>query len=345
MRALVIFLIFLTSSPVLGQYRFSGDVGVQYSGNPVYLSLVEDYRKSSRVYSNQIIKQGFVNEEGSFVFEGDNLATANRIYRVHVDECPPDSISNKHFLRDCHNNFSRRFIAKGTDTLHFPLIPNDQPFCEIETTNSKSGLILEFENLKERMILDFMDYDSQANESLNFEKWFGIFQQFGEHSEEPLVELLVYDFLSDRRNETYEHYLSDLESNPYYSSLLQRLFDTYPSAPFTKQYQMEFRADQLLAQDKLVSENDFPIHYIAYALLAVLLFLSARRLLKNRDGKVAKMAPRVLTPQELKIFNAIREGQTNKEIASSLFISVSTVKTHINSIYKKLDLESRNEIK
>ena len=37
--------------------------------------------------------------------------------------------------------------------------------------------------------------------------------------------------------------------------------------------------------------------------------------------------------------------KTNKEIGSELFISVSTVKTHINNLYKKLNVTSRDEVK
>ena len=41
----------------------------------------------------------------------------------------------------------------------------------------------------------------------------------------------------------------------------------------------------------------------------------------------------------------IAEGKSNKEIASELFISLSTVKTHINNLYKKLDVSSRDDLK
>ena len=38
------------------------------------------------------------------------------------------------------------------------------------------------------------------------------------------------------------------------------------------------------------------------------------------------------------------ENKTNKEIASALFVSVSTIKTHINNLYKKLEVTSREEV-
>ena len=51
-----------------------------------------------------------------------------------------------------------------------------------------------------------------------------------------------------------------------------------------------------------------------------------------------------LTPQEQKIVEHILEEKSNKEIAASLFVSHSTVKTHINNLYKKLEVSSREEV-
>jgi NarL family two-component system response regulator LiaR len=49
-----------------------------------------------------------------------------------------------------------------------------------------------------------------------------------------------------------------------------------------------------------------------------------------------------LTQRELEIITLLSQGWTNLEIASKLFISVSTVKNHISSIYKKMDVTSRS---
>lgn len=48
-----------------------------------------------------------------------------------------------------------------------------------------------------------------------------------------------------------------------------------------------------------------------------------------------------LSVQERKIFALIMEGKSNKEISDNLVIGLSTVKSHINSIYSKLGINSR----
>jgi DNA-binding NarL/FixJ family response regulator len=48
-----------------------------------------------------------------------------------------------------------------------------------------------------------------------------------------------------------------------------------------------------------------------------------------------------LTKRERQILKCLGEGKDNKEISACLFLSVETVKTHMKSIFRKLDAKSR----
>ena len=48
-----------------------------------------------------------------------------------------------------------------------------------------------------------------------------------------------------------------------------------------------------------------------------------------------------LTAREIDILHSINRGLSNTSIAAHLFISVSTVKTHVSSILRKLDADNR----
>lgn len=50
-----------------------------------------------------------------------------------------------------------------------------------------------------------------------------------------------------------------------------------------------------------------------------------------------------LTPREKEVLHQITMGNSNKEIAVNLHISEKTVKTHITSILRKLDLQDRTQ--
>ncbi len=50
-----------------------------------------------------------------------------------------------------------------------------------------------------------------------------------------------------------------------------------------------------------------------------------------------------LSPQEFKVLLYLKGGRLNKQIAEALSISESTVKTHVSTLLRKLDLNSRTQ--
>jgi LuxR family maltose regulon positive regulatory protein len=48
-----------------------------------------------------------------------------------------------------------------------------------------------------------------------------------------------------------------------------------------------------------------------------------------------------LSERELEVLRLIVAGLSNREIAEELVIAISTVKSHINNIYSKLDVKRR----
>ncbi len=342
-RKFIFFVLLLLNFISYSQYSFEGHIDENIEGKTVYLSIIEDFRKLSRPYLEQIIKKTPVDSLGNFKFQGDNLSRKNRIYRIHVDECSQGVLDSSHFLGRCENSRSILFIANNKDAIHFPTSFADEVLCEISSTNKSSEAILQIDALKEEMAFDFYDFRSEANHKLNSKKWFKTLQEFGKNKNEPLVELYVYDFLSDKRNETYSYYLKDISQNNYYENLSQRLEEKYPNTVFTTLYQTEIAIDK-----QLNSKNKHTNKAWIWTLIAgISLLLNAYFLfkyLKTRKNQKSITLSK-LTAQEQNIVNAILEDKTNKEIASDLFISLSTVKTHINNLYKKLNVSSREEIK
>lgn len=56
---------------------------------------------------------------------------------------------------------------------------------------------------------------------------------------------------------------------------------------------------------------------------------------------IAEMGLVELTPREIDLLHLLARGASNLEISSTLYISVSTVKTHISSILRKLESTNR----
>ena len=60
--------------------------------------------------------------------------------------------------------------------------------------------------------------------------------------------------------------------------------------------------------------------------------------------KVNRQLRSPLSEREFELSQMIYEGKTNTQIAETLFITVNTVKTHLKSIYLKLDAGTRIEV-
>jgi LuxR family maltose regulon positive regulatory protein len=79
-----------------------------------------------------------------------------------------------------------------------------------------------------------------------------------------------------------------------------------------------------------------PAHYIRKLLAAL-----------ERDYSSATLPvadlPEPLTERELEVLRLIASGKSNRRIATELFVSVGTVKTHLNNLYRKLGAHSRTQ--
>jgi LuxR family transcriptional regulator, maltose regulon positive regulatory protein len=62
-----------------------------------------------------------------------------------------------------------------------------------------------------------------------------------------------------------------------------------------------------------------------------------------RQSASATASARQLTAREVTVLRYLQSRLTNREIASALFVSENTLKTHLKSIYRKLDVSSRRE--
>ena len=55
----------------------------------------------------------------------------------------------------------------------------------------------------------------------------------------------------------------------------------------------------------------------------------------------SQVAQLELSKRELEILSLLAQGHSNQEIAAKLFVSLSTVKTHIQNLFEKLDVKRR----
>ena len=105
--------------------------------------------------------------------------------------------------------------------------------------------------------------------------------------------------------------------------------------------------------------SDYPSVAILLALIITLIVIiwlriekqKTQLLINNLQKKDAEKSGREesklteLSPRQKEVFDLILKGKSNKEITAELHIELSTLKTHINQIYKILEIKSRRETK
>jgi len=147
------------------------------------------------------------------------------------------------------------------------------------------------------------------------------------------VKLMAIKLLEDRNllrqdivqnTQFYFDLLSELESSEVHPN----------SYRFLKESLILYQQDQL--ERKLGRSQ-----WLNIGLGAVVLCFGIVIVLLKRTKEVTVQQ---LSRQETTIRNLILQGKSNKEIADELFISLSTVKTHITNIYGKLQVSNRQEL-
>lgn len=345
MRQVILFYTFIFSSLfTYAQFQFTGQVNQNFNNATAYLIRIDEYQKSDLLITENIIQEYKIDSLNQFHFSGDFLNSKNSLYKIYLDNCNTSITDYKHTIKHCENSNTIIFIAKNNDSIHFPLNDLSQFFCEIESSTPQNIAVLELTNLQEELLSNLHRTKSDAQRDIIFKNCFKKLQKHSKTFNDPLVELYAYYLYANKNSYSREFYLNDLKQNDYYLNLLNSLTTQYPKASYVQQYKTDLNNDgyQLLENP---NSNASYITYLFAALLVISLLVNFVLLkkVKKTSNEVIDYK-NVLTPQEQNVFELMHQKMSNKAIAETLFISVSTVKTHINNIYAKLNISSRKEI-
>ena len=265
--------------------------------------------------------------------------------RIHIENCTKDAHRPIHFNGNCPESKEILFIANNKDAITFPFSIDNEMFCTVVSTSEKSNAFIKIDSIIDEMRFAFASYRSKTNRKLNAKKWLSILQEHVIAQNEPLAELYLYSFLSNKTNDLYSYYLNELKHHSYYDELLNRLQEKYPNSPYTIQYQKELAADKFLSNPSTNSSTQLWL-WVVLLVLFFSVLLNVVQYLNYQKKKINKESiKKKLTNQEQKVLDLILLDKTNKEIATTMFVSISTIKTHINNLYKKLNVSSREEVK
>ncbi len=328
---------------------FEGYAGFQIKGqlnlseewqSQVFLSTINKLDDYYSANPEDIIQVGYVQEDGSFSISGNNLPPEDRFYRLYTikkDNSEFDAClygEDHNFIHLILNNNTE--VEVHTDPDHFAPFGNysvigNSPNVGLQRLSTLIYPSFYFHKIKFHSELQF------SQEKLNRDLF-----EFADTCQQSLVALAA--IINTDMDKYYP-----IEENRY-SELGQQLQETMPGHNYTRDY---FRKINYHKGDS--AEAHLPIWvFLMFGAFACFFIWAVATInsLKKKIATIPKTAPSTptpikpqFTPQEEKILQLILEEKSNKEIAATLFIELSTVKTHINKLYSKLGAKNRAEAK
>ena len=274
---------------------------------------------------------------GYFSFEGKLLSDKTGLYRIHskVDETGGVAqLADSDEVKNYHN-----FMFSNKDTIVFQK-NNKNWFSSHTNTNPIDKQWRDFRSYTRQLRREFAAIEDNEVKKLSSLQYLYELKSYANTRDvHPLVTLVLITNVKEELLKT-----DVTEDQEFYYSLLDHLNAYYDNSSYAKQYE-ELLTDLFKTDTRL--ELDFFKNLVyglgiaCVLLLLVILYLLFR--LKRVKIKHLQQASANLTNQEERVAELIIQEKSNKEIASELFISLSTVKTHIRNLYAKLEVNNRQE--
>jgi len=312
--------IFLFAIPLVcnAQYLIEGNVDTSLQYKIAHLDILDEWNQFGSVTDRMTIKSTFIDGLGDFKFEGDELSDKSGFYRIRYAK-KQSGVSINIGIPNYIN-----FVFSNQDTIQIQnvsFVPNNNLNAslknEIIRHNDFRNKTLNIENERQEELLVSKNQEhctdqikKQTNGLLN------------------VYSLATSDITIQQSPELYKKVYEELSVEftlPQYANSLGKIIHQHDYSALEKN--SEWLKRVLLFS--LVANTLFLFFWLRNKFLA-----SAPVLLSQID---------TLTNKEQEVLKLINDKKTNKEIASALFISEATVKTHINNIYRKLNVNSRKD--
>lgn len=296
-------------SAISGQINLETGDGVEHR---VYLTKLNiDYLQNLK-YGKEVAWFSLT-ENGSFSFDRKHISDKNAIYRLYVksmEKAIADTIAQ-----------STAFILSSSDTIQFHRA--DVPFGTYTNSNVADNEWQRMREFERELLRSQLADNEEASQLKSYTK--------------DSLRILMVKLIGVRELEEKQLLAHDIAENPdFYLAFLNDLKESdLPPAQYL------FLEEKLAFLKQASVERKYAWSTAINIILGFLVLgLGTLFILRKKRRSIVPD----LSRQERNIQTLILEGKTNKEIANELFISLSTVKTHITNIYSKLKVSNRREL-
>lgn len=351
LRSILFFglLIFGLPFTIQAKYTIQGTVNFIDDWQPtIYLAAIDKLDKLTDYYrtsADLVVSAAPIQTDGSFILTGDNLPSESRFYRLYLlkedsreyETCLFVGVNDHNFIHLILNNDSQLKITADQGAY--------SPFGNYQINGDGKNQAMRALADIVYPSFDFYKFQFQTKRKLSEEKLQQNLKYFSDTCHYPIVSLAAVV------NTDFDQYF---ETDRYfYEDFGERLQKELPKSSYTKNYFRKLNYYGFEETTSLPSWVFWSIGLLIVSLLTMsgLAFYFYKKFKDNNLPNSTKSTTESvealydkLTLKEREILGLIKEGKANKEIANQLFIGVSTVKSHINKIYSKLEVRSRKEV-
>lgn len=284
-----------------------------------YLSLISDLDNIYTMSNDMIIDQVTISDSGKFAFDNNYFPAGDNLFRIHFAKKndPPATLNiggkdENHFflIANKHSNISIKNYSKH-DYIKDIKVEGYYP-------NNILKQIDEIAGYADSTFLTSSTVKIDLIKSAVFEK----LRVIADTCSNPLVAL-------------YAVYKGDFKKN----YLVNQQFYKNFLIKWRKENSSYYKNFKNKIPSRVSSLNGYLISSIVSFIIGFLICLLIKFKRPNRKNIIQD-----LSVQERKVYSLLLEGKSNKEIADMLGIELSTVKSHLSSIYSKLNISSRKDI-
>ncbi|MFT6922497.1 MAG: DNA-binding CsgD family transcriptional regulator [Crocinitomicaceae bacterium] len=347
MKTIIIFFItILISTSSISQSDFLyGELNIPKDwSHKVYLSVKSNYREIDIIRESDIIATTVADSSGVFAFPKAMFTEKDQIFQIHLS---PEEEEIEVFLTDLRKgHIGRNFlILIQNNSVPTRILRSDEGrlFGSVSSENKEAAIWQRLDKTE----LEFNSFaysNGDKAEDFFFENYHNRLIKIVK-SRSLLNQLIACKYLIiEDANLSYAY----LESIKTHIPFLEEIYEDVSLKH--KDHAIQLSGELLLVKTQV--ERQYNGRYdnlkvvvlsgIIFLLLVTIVIISS--LFIRLRNKVKKTIQPDLTAQEEKIKLLIQQGHSNKEIAADLFISLSTVKTHINTLYKKEGVRTRKEL-
>lgn len=313
----------------------------------VYLASLNSLNSLFVASPDFIIAESLIHPDGTFHIETSSIPDDNRFYRLYLVKGYNSSVE---FNSSSHRNYQHLLIHRNSIVEIEGKIEDDRLIVQHIEGSKESLRMLDFDKELWAKKAQLSSNQTKAKRDFIKQDLDQYIKEFVLVNQASLVGLYALCHIEEKDTDF-------LQNSAFYLDFEEGLKKEYSRSSYTAEYSellesligfremvCEIPGVRPKWKDQLLLAQAFLI--VLLLIVIVLMYSHLKRKKSDpisNEGQDQKNAFMNLTKKEQEILQLLAGGKTNKEIALKLFVELSTVKTHINSIYKQLKVQNRSE--